>query len=199
MKTMSWFTPWIDAVGLVVLALALPACANSPQEDVAGARGALAATPPVEAPIVEAPVVVDTVRVDRAERALAARLVAVDDPEARMAARFEQFRTAQADVRRDDLLDRNSVLATSAAIRARLLGTEEAERDGEAADLARRNRGDIVRVATRADLASFALARAAAAERAGSREPVPMELRTPDGIPTASHPPTAQELDNAAP
>jgi hypothetical protein len=195
MKTMSWFTPWIDAVGLVVLALALPACANSPQEDVVGARGALAATPPVEVPIVEAPVVVDTGRVDRAEVALAARIATVADPEERMTARFDQFHTAQADVMRDGELDRNSVLATQAAIRARLLDTPEARRDDEDAERARRARGEAL-APTPADLASFEEARAHRDTRTATTRvaAVPLELRVPEGIATRTIPPTSEEF-----
>ena len=135
-------------------------------------------------------------RVDRATEALAMRLAPIDDPEARMAARFEQFDTEEAVVRRDVALDRRSGVATAAAIRARIFGTEEAARDGEAADVARRDRGEHT-VLTSADLAGFEVARARLAERTGRSEPVPMELRTPEGVATPTSVPTAEELRRA--
>ncbi len=129
---------------LVGLALASAACGtDGPAAEVAGSAANLASPPAIEPVDDRAPAVVDTIRVERAEAALATRLAAVRDPEARFAARFAAFREAQADVRRDAELDQRSVLATSAAIRARLLGTEEAARDGEAADRGRQERGEV--------------------------------------------------------
>ena len=192
MKTMRKFTPLHHGAVLVVLALMLTACARE-QEDVARATGALEAAPAAVDPAVEAPVVIDTSRVDRAEVALAARIATLTDPEARTVARLEQLSAAQADVMRDGELDRRSALATQAAIRARLIGTEEAARDGEAADVARRGRGEVL-TPTRADLAAFELARTRIAARIGDRGAAPMELRTPTGVATASAPPTEEEL-----
>jgi len=188
---------WSSSVSVIVgLTLASAACGNEGSSvGVVGTTANLAPPKPSIVPDERAPAVVDTARVERAVEALPTRLAAVRDPEARYGERFAAFREAQADVMRDGELDRRSVLATSAAIRARLLGTEEAARDGEVADQARVERGEVYEPSA-ADRAAFARAAARVAERAGPRT-APAGARTStEGEATLMRPPTTEELRN---
>jgi len=181
----------------VGLTLASAACGNEGSSvGVVGTTANLAPPKPSIVPDERAPAVVDTARVERAAEALTTRLAAVREPEARFAERFAAFREAQVDVMRDGELDQRSVLATSAAIRARLLGTEEAARDGQAADQARIERGEVYEPSP-ADRAAFARAAARMAERGGARAPAPAAARaSTEGEATLMHPPTTEELRN---
>ncbi len=178
-------------------ALLLAGCTGSNAPAVDRATGALgeAPLPSDDVP----PGTVDSARVDRADDALLLVLEGTDDPEARLAARFSQFETASAEVQRDADLDLSSVTATGAALRARLLDSPEARRDGEEADRARALRGDVF-VPTAADRASFEMVLAGIDERAAEREraPAPRELRTPEGVSTTTVMPTAEELRHGA-
>lgn len=162
-------------------AVTLIAC-ETEAEAVAAATGALDTAPVEEVPL-DAPVVVDVASVDQAAEALASRLAVIDDPEARLTARFEEFRKANAELPRGDGADLRSLVATGAAIRARLLDTPEAIRDGEQARRARAERGEVF-APTRADLAAFAAARAHMDARIGAHPVVPEDQQTPEGTPT---------------
>ena len=177
----------------IAVALALAACSTAEPADVAATRGALIDVP-IDAP--DAPVVIDGARIDRVESDLRGTLAATDDPEARMDARVERFRAAEAELHRDETLDRRSAIETAAAIRARILGSDDARQDAEAAERARIARGEPTRLDLRG-MPSPEAARAAVERRIGIRPLVPAELRTPEGVATPTAPPTEEELRHA--
>ena len=189
-----WNSLRLSTLGLGLgCVLALAGCNSVETSEVVGATGALGEGP-VE--VVGAPVVVDTRRVDRIDEELRAVLDGTRDPEARFDARIEQFHAAEAELHRDETLDRRSAIETAAAIRARILGSEEARRDAESAERARILRGEPTTIDLRG-MPSLAAARAIVERRIGTHAPVPVELRTPEGIATPVALPTAEELHHA--
>ena len=193
-RTSSWLLAQQSVLGSIVLFLA--ACGTEHGE-IAGASGALEAAAPSD-PVDDTPVVIDEARVDRSDAALLAALDAIDDPEARMAARFDHFQRAEAELHLDAALDRRSAAETAAVMRARFLDTPEARRDSDEADRLRSARGEVF-APTPADRAAFEALRAMRASRDEAPAAVPMGLRTPDGIATPYTPPTAEELRHGLP
>lgn len=182
----------LSTLGLACM-LPFAGCAKVESTETSRASGALTEVPMA---VVEAPVVVDARRVDRVDEELRSVLDGTRDPEARLDARIERFHAAELELHRDETLDRRSAIETAAAIRARILGSDEARRDAESAERARIERGEPTAIDLRG-MPSPDAARTIVERRIGTRPPPSVELRTPEGIATPVALPTEEELHHA--